>query len=78
MPVYSLVIKVFSTEDEMAWNNNSAPDAYTTPDEAAEAAITYFKQGGEGPLAGLVESNPRGTEDNGDYVCRVASVSAPA
>jgi hypothetical protein len=72
MPEFSVWIKVFGTEEEMAWHSS----AYATEDAAADAAITYFKSGGnESPLEGLVESDPRGTEDNGDYVCKVATAT---
>lgn len=73
MAEFSIWIKIFSTEDEMAWRSS----AYATEEEAGNAAIVYFKDDGNGPLAGLVESDPRGTEDNGDYVCKVAVVTRP-
>lgn len=62
MPRYTVTITVLADESGMARECTAA-----TEDEAAAETITYFEDGGNGPIAGMTESTPRGSTDNGDY-----------
>lgn len=86
MPWYTTNFLIFATEAEMAKETNAASAA-----AAEAAAITYFEDGGSGPLAGLTKTTTLTmdqartaiaeetlTPEDGDYVARTARFGTKA
>lgn len=58
MPRYTVAVNIYDPPQGMAWEDNASDEA-----DAEVQAITYFEDGGDGPLAGLT----RDTGSGGDY-----------